>query len=89
MLKNPELRKRLEPSFDKGPETRIHDGDFKRSTLVKKEDSSDSSGSSDLDAEEEKIHKELEKLIKESKRLTEGKELSSSSRSQSSSSSSS
>ena len=52
MLKNPELAKKHKPQFEKGPETIIHDGDFKRSTLAKKDDK-DSSDTSSLDSEEE------------------------------------
>lgn len=70
LLKNPELGKNLRPVFERGPETKIHDGDFKRSTLVKDAEN-DSSDTSSLDSEEEKIHRELEKLIKESKKLIE------------------
>jgi hypothetical protein len=84
MLKNPELGKKLRPVFEKGPETKIHDGDFKRSTLVK-EVEKDSSDTSSLDSEEEQIHRELEKLIKESKKLTEPVKAESSSSSGSSS----
>jgi hypothetical protein len=75
-------------TYQKGPETIIHDGDFKRSTLAKKDDK-DSSNTSSLDSEEEEIHKELEKLIKESMKLTNAKAESESSSGSSSSSSSS
>ena len=51
----------------------MHDGDFKRSTFTKIDEEKDSSDTSSLDSEEEKIHKDLEKLIKESKKLTEKK----------------
>jgi hypothetical protein len=73
MLKNPALA--IKPVFEAGPETKIHDGDFKRGERPKDDDSSSSS----LDSEEEEIHRELEKLIKESKKLTEKQESDSSS----------
>ena len=59
--------------FEKGPEgPRIHDGDWKRSTLIKKKDDSSSSSGSDSDSEAsegDKLQKELSKLIDEHKKI--------------------
>ena len=59
--------------FEKGPQgPRIHDGDWKRSTLTKNKEKDSSSSGSDSDSDKsegDKLQKELSKLIEEHKKV--------------------
>ena len=71
--KNPHLKQKQ--TFERGPKgPAVHDGDRKRSTLAKEEDSSSSGSDSDADGSEgEKLQKELTKLIEEHKSMQDAK----------------
>ena len=69
--KNPHLK--TKEIFEKGPQgPRIHDGDWKRSTLNNNKDKDSSSSGSDSDSDKsegDKLQKELSKLIEEHKKV--------------------
>ena len=67
IIKNPDLQP--DYKFEAGPKgPKIHDGDKKRSKYVPSPSGS-SSGSESAASEEEKLHKELLKLIQKNKEL--------------------
>ena len=89
IIKNPDLQP--EYKFEAGPKgPKVHDGDKKRGKFVKSESESSSGESRDAASEEEKLHKELLKLIQKNKELDKkgAKQKSSSSSSSSGSSAS-